>query len=62
MSPRHFSSRGGPYFISDGFSKQGKQVKSITTIGRIRSFFLSRRKKEAPFSWPKDGCLPHYNK
>jgi hypothetical protein len=50
MSPRHFSSRGGPYFISDGFSKQGKQgkqVKSITTIGRIKSFFKSRRRRKS---------------
>jgi hypothetical protein len=46
MSPRHFSSRGGPYFISDGFSKQKKVVKSITTIDRIRSFFNSRRRRK----------------
>jgi len=46
MSPRHFSSHGGPYFINDGFSKQEKKVKSITTIGRIRSFFKSRRRNK----------------
>jgi hypothetical protein len=61
MSPRHFSSHGGPYFINDGISKQHKGNK-VSTIGMFKSFFLSRRKKEAPFSWPKDGCLPPHNK
>ena len=47
MTRNHFSKKGGPYFISDGFSKQKKVVKSITTIGRIKSFFKSRRRRKS---------------
>ena len=46
MTRNHFSKKGGPFFISEGFSKQGKQVKSITTIGKIKSFFKSRRPRQ----------------
>jgi hypothetical protein len=48
MSPRHFSSRGGPYFINDGFTNHQDHIDVSTTsvsfIGRVRAFFKSRLK------------------
>ena len=46
MSPRHFSSRYGPYFVNDGFSKQNDvSTTSVSTIDKIKAFFKSRRKR-----------------
>ena len=46
MTPRHFSNRGGPYFINDGFTKQNDPIPTtkVSTIGRISAFFNSRAK------------------
>jgi hypothetical protein len=48
MSPRHFSNKGGPYFINDGFTKQNDPIPTtkVSTIDRIKSFFKSRAKKQ----------------
>jgi len=47
MSPRHFSKRGGPYFVNDGFSKhQNVSRTSVSTIDRIKSFFKSRARRK----------------
>ena len=46
MSPRHFSKRGGPYFVNDGFSKQQNVSASVSTIDRIKSFFKSRLRRK----------------
>jgi hypothetical protein len=46
MSPRHFSSKGGPYFINDGFTKQNDHIPttpSVSFIDKVKAFFKSRR-------------------
>jgi hypothetical protein len=51
MTRNHFSKRGGPYFVNDGFSKQylSKEdypvSKGVSIIGRVKSFFKFPRLK-----------------
>ena len=49
MTRNHFSKKGGPYFINDGFPKYVKAnlptTTSVSTIDKIKSFFKSRAKK-----------------
>jgi hypothetical protein len=47
MSPRHFSSKYGPYFVNDGFSKQNDPMPTtrVSFIDRVKAFFKSRPKK-----------------
>ena len=49
MTRNHFSKKGGPYFINDGFTSHKEHVNvsttSVSTIGKIKSFFKSRAKK-----------------
>jgi hypothetical protein len=49
MTRNYFSRRGGPYFISDGFSQHtdnhdDHSHTKVSTIARIKSFFKSRFK------------------
>jgi len=49
MTRNHFSKQGGPYFRNDGFSKHTDSHNdhthaSVSTIGKIKSFFKSRFK------------------
>jgi hypothetical protein len=47
MSPRHFSSRYGPYFRNDGFTKHNDHIPtppSVSIIDRVKAFFKSRLK------------------
>ena len=46
MTRNHFSKKGGPYFINDGFSKQNDPIPttpSVSFIDRVKAFFKSRR-------------------
>jgi hypothetical protein len=47
MTPRHFSSKYGPYFVNDGFTKQNDPIPTtrVSTIDKIKAFFKSRPKK-----------------
>ena len=45
MTRNYFSRRGGPYFVSDGFSRHTDTPPiKVSTIGSIKSFFKSRFK------------------
>jgi len=45
MTRNYFSRRGGPYFVSDGFSQHTDlPTTRVSTIARIKSFFKSRFK------------------
>jgi hypothetical protein len=48
MSPRHFSSRYGPYFRNDGFTRHNDYIPpaSVSIIGRVKAFFKSRAKNK----------------
>jgi hypothetical protein len=48
MTRNYFSKRGGPYFISDGFSKHNEGASTIpySVIDKIKSFFKSRRRNQ----------------
>ncbi len=48
MSPRHFSSRYGPYFRNDGFTRHNDYIPpaKVSIIGRVKAFFKSRAKKQ----------------
>jgi hypothetical protein len=60
MSPRHFSSRGGPYFINDGFTSHQDHIDvsttSVSTIGKIKAFFKSRAKTKT------NNTIRHYER
>ena len=51
MTRNHFSKRGGPYFINDGFPKNvidnvSTTTNSVSIIDKIKAFFKSRAKKQ----------------
>jgi hypothetical protein len=48
MTRNHFSKKGGPYFINDGFTKHNDHIPtppSVSIIDRVKAFFKSRAPK-----------------
>jgi len=68
MSPRnHFSQRGGPYFINDGFSKHHDHTHtySVSLMNRLKSllpFFPALLKTDHPNSHLSGGDQTKPNK
>ena len=55
MTRNHFSNKGGPYFINDGFTRHNDvSTTSVSTIGKIKAFFKSRPKTAT------DNPIRHY--
>jgi hypothetical protein len=56
MSPRHFSSRYGPYFRNDGFTRHNDYIPpaKVSIIDGIKALFKSRPKKKT------DNPVRHY--
>jgi hypothetical protein len=57
MSPRYFSSRYGPYFRNDGFTKHNDHIPTtkLSFIDEIKALFKSRPKKKT------DNPVRHYD-
>jgi hypothetical protein len=57
MSPRYFSSRYGPYFRNDGFSRQNDHIPTtkLSFIDEIKALFKSRAKTKT------DNPVGHYD-